>query len=202
MPWPRAIVVVLLLLGILVSNPVSADDGKLSLKLNPTQETFQAGQFPQFKVVVSNDTTKTVKFCRYKLDYRLKAAMVIRGPKNYEAQPFVSQRWEDLRKRDIVTLEPGDRIEHVLSFQEDPVFGIIRRAKQPPIIPRSNSIVGFEPGTYTFNTALSSKVGIYIGRDGVFDGRLDARRVPEKWPGYDIGCYAGLIEDTATVIFQ
>ena len=202
MRLPRATLLLLLILGILVSNPAQADEAKLALKLVPTAKTFQAGEFPQFTATIVNEGTQPVKFCRYKLDYRLKAAMVVSGPKNYEAQPFKTQRWEDLRKKDIVTLEPGEKIEHTITFQDDPIFGIIRRAKQPPIIPRSNSIHGFEAGTYTFNTALSSKVGIYIGQDGVFDGRLEARRVPEKWPGYDIGCYSKLMEDTATITFQ
>jgi hypothetical protein len=183
-----------------MSQATSADTKALAMTLTPSQSVFKAGSLPSFQVTIANQSQEAVMFCRYRLDYRLKAAMVVKGEQNYEAQPFVPQTWQDIRKKDIVTLAPGESLTHSLSFDNDPVFGFVRRAKQPPIIPRSNSLTGFPAGSYSFNTALSNQVGLYVGKDGVFDHRLEGRKVPDQWPGIQ-GCFIKLIEGTATVTF-
>ena len=190
----------LICIGTLMSQATSADPKALELTITPTNQTLRAGSLPEFTVTITNQSEQPVMFCRYRLDYRLKAAMVVKGPMNYEVQPFVRQRWQDVRKKDIVTLEPGEHLTHTLNFEEDPIFGFVRRAKQPPIIPRSNSLKGFPAGSYSFNTALSNQVGLYTGQDGVFDHNLDGRKVPDQWPGIQ-GCYSKLIEGTTTVTF-
>jgi hypothetical protein len=183
-----------------MSQATSADTKALELTITPSKSTMKAGDLPSFEVSITNQSQQPVMFCRYRLDYRLKAAMVVKGPQNYEVQPFVSQRWQDVRKKDIVTLTPGETLSHTLTFENDPIFGFVRRAKQPPVIPRSNSLKGFPAGSYSFNTAVSNQVGLYIGQDGVFDHKLEGRKVPDKWPGIQ-GCYSKLIEGTATVTF-
>lgn len=174
------------------------------MSLTPVKAVYQAGTLPEFVVTLTNKTENPIKYCRYRLDYRLKAAMVVDGGsagQDYEAQPFVSQAWEPLKSEDIVVVNPGESVTHRLTFTGDPVFGFLRRAKQPPVIPATNSIKGFPAGTFSFNTALSNKVGLYVGRDGVFDHKLEVRKVPDQWPGIE-GCSPRLIEATATVRFE
>lgn len=175
------------------------------MTMTPTQTEYKAGELPSFQVALKNKSSQAVKFCRYKLDYRLKAAMIADGGKgglDFELQPFVTQSWEKFTPEDIVTLAPGESLEHKLSFHKDPIFGFLRRAKQPPVIPASNAIDGFPAGTYEFNTALSNQVGIYVGRDGMFDRKLEGRKVPDQWPGNMGDCYLNLVEASATVKFR
>jgi hypothetical protein len=184
-----------------MSQATSADPKALEMTIASSTSALKAGSLPSFQVSITNQSQEAVMFCRYRLDYRLKAAMVVKGPQNYEAQPFVTQTWQDVRKKDIVTLAPGETLSHTLTFEGDPIFGFVRRAKQPPIIPRSNSLKGFPAGTYSFNTAVSNQVGLYMGREGAFDHRLEGRKVPDQWPGIQ-GCFSKLIEGTATVTFS
>lgn len=184
-----------------MSQATVADSKALSMSMVPSSKTQKAGTLPSFEVTITNQTQEPVKFCRYLLDYRLKAAMVATGEQNYEAQPFVTQSWKELKPEDIVSLAPGESFTHHLSFQDDPIFGFVRRAKQPPIIPRSHVIQGFPKGSYSFNTALSNQVGLYIGETGVFNHKLQGRKVPDQWPGIE-GCFLKLIEDSASVTFS
>ena len=182
-----------------------AQEQALAMTMTPSQEEYQAGELPSFQITLTNTSSQPLKFCRYKLDYRLKAAMIADGGKtgpDFELQPFVAQSWESFTPEDIVTLAPGESLQHTLTFQEDPVFGFLRRAKQPPIIPASNAIKGFPAGKFHFNTALSNQVGIYVGRDGVFDHKLEGRKVPDQWPGNIEGCFLDLVEASASVTFR
>lgn len=184
---------------------LSAQEKAVSMVMTPIKPTYRAGELPEFVVVLTNNSSTPVKLCRYRLDYRLKAAMVVRGEARgprFEAQPFVSQKWEPLDPNDIVTLAPGQSLSHRLTFSQDPVFGFLRRAKQSPVIPASHAIKGFPAGKFSFNTALSNQVGLYIGRDGVFDHRLEGRKVPDGWPGNIDGCFLELVEATALVEFK
>jgi len=184
--------------------PVPAQHKPIQMTLTPAQESYPAGALPEFVVELKNVSDTPVRFCRYRLDYRLKAALVVdggKGGKDFEAQPFVSQKWTPVKQKDIAFLRPGETLSHRLSFQDDPIFGFLRRAKQPPIIPASNAISGFPPGRYSFNTALSNQVGLYVGRDGFFDHNLEGRKVPDKWPGLE-GCFLDLVEATAVVEFR
>lgn len=183
---------------------VSAQEQAIAMSMVPVQASYSEGQLPEFDVVLKNSSQAPVKFCRYRLDYRLKAAMVVDGGTgglDFEAQPFVPQKWDPLEPEDIVTLAPGESLTHRLSFQNDSIFGFLRRAKQPPIVPASNAISGFPKGNYEFNTALSNQVGLYVGQTGMFDHRLEGRKVPDQWPGIE-GCYLKLIEATAKVTFN
>ena len=184
-----------------MSQATSAEPKAVAMTLSASQPTFKAGTLPTFQVTITNQSQEVVKFCRYRLDYRLKAAMVVKGTQNYEAQPFVKQTWEDIRKKDIVDLQPGESLQHTLSFDNDPIFGFVRRAKRPPIIPRANCLKGFPAGTFEFNTALSNQVGLYVGETGVFNHRLEGRKVPDQWPGMG-GCFLQLIEGSTTVTFS
>lgn len=180
-----------------------AQESRLVMEMVPLRSIYSVGELPQFRVTFANRGVSPLKFCRYKLDYRLKAAMVAEGvPKgaHFEAQPFVTQSWDPLKQEDIVVLAPGEELTHILKFEDDPVFGFLRRAKQPPVIPVSNAVKGFPKGTFSFNTAVSNQVGLYVGQSGVFDRRLEGRKVPDVWPGVQ-GCHLGLVEATAKVTF-
>lgn len=183
---------------------MAAQTSALSMKMIPAAQSYPANSLPQFEIVVTNTSDEPIRFCRYRLDYRLKAAMVVDGGpggRDFELQPFVSQEWVPFQDEDIVTLAPGEQLSHQLTFEGDPIFGFLRRAKQPPIVPASNAISGFPAGKYTFSTALSNQVGLYVGRDGFFDHSLQGRKVPDQWPGIE-GCVLELIEATADVSFQ
>ncbi|MCA9780604.1 MAG: hypothetical protein KC800_27960 [Candidatus Eremiobacteraeota bacterium] len=184
---------------------MSSEEPALNMRMIPVKEAYPAGTLPQFEVIITNASQQPVRFCRYRLDYRLKAAMVVDGGKggqDFELQPFVSQTWEPLNSsKDIVILGPGEQLRHRLTFKDDPIFGFLRRAKQPPVIPASNAVDGFPAGKYSFNTALSNQVGLYVGKDGVFDHRLEGRKVPDQWPGIE-GCYLKLFETTTEVVFR
>lgn len=185
-------------------SPLSAQEQALEMSLSPVQAVYPVGSLPEFTVTFTNRSQTPVKLCRYKLDYRLKAAMVVdggAGGPDFEAQPFVTQTWNDLKAEDIVTVGPGQTISHQLKFEADPVFGFLRRAKQPPVIPSTNAIKGFPSGTFSFNTAISNKIGLYVGQNGVFDHKLQVRHVPDQWPGIQ-GCFDRLVEATASVRFQ
>lgn len=176
----------------------------LEMTLTPARPTYRTGELPEFTVSLTNRSQEPLKFCRYRLDYRLKAAMVVdggQGGPDFEAQPFVSQTWEPLTEADYVTLAPGETLSHKLTFDKDPIFGFLRRAKQPPVIPSTNIIEGFPSGRFTFNTALSNQVGLYVGKNGVFDRKLEGRKVPDQWPGVS-GYYGDLVEADATVVFE
>lgn len=185
-------------------SPLSAQEQALEMSLTPAKAVYPAGTLPKFVVTLTNKTQAPIRYCRYRLDYRLKAAMVVDGGSggaDYEAQPFVGQTWEPLKPDDIVVVNPGESLTHRLSFTGDALFGFLRRAKQPPIIPATNCIKGFPAGEFSFNTALSNKIGLYVGQDGVFDHKLEVRKVPDQWPGIE-GCYTRLVEATATVRFE
>lgn len=176
----------------------------LEMTLTPTSPIYKAGELPEFTVSLTNRSSAPLNFCRYRLDYRLKAALVVDGGPgglDFEAQPFVRQVWEPLTDGDYITLAPGETLSHKLTFHNDPIFGLLRRAKQPPVIPSTNIIEGFPAGRFKFATALSHQVGLYVGRDGVFDRKLEGRKVPDQWPGVS-GYYSELVEAEATVIFK
>lgn len=176
----------------------------LEMTLTSTQATYKVGELPEFTVSLTNRSDQPLKFCRYRLDYRLKAAMIAdgsQGTPDFEAQPFVTQSWEPLKDDDLVTLAPGQTLTHQLTFSGDAIFGFVRRSKQPPVIPSSNAITGFPAGRFTFNTAVSHQVGLYVGQNGMFDRKLEGRKVPDQWPGLP-DFYTDLAEAGVEVRFE
>ena len=56
---------------------LSAQEKAVSMVMTPIKPTYRAGELPEFVVVLTNNSSTPVKLCRYRLDYRLKAAMVV-----------------------------------------------------------------------------------------------------------------------------
>lgn len=171
-----------------------------------TDSRCAANSLPRFQVVIANRSQAPVRLCAYMLEYRLKAAMVaVRqgAGADYELQPFQPVTWRPFATADLVTLEPGQKLEHTLQLPGEGDFGFIQRRSQPPVIPKKWVIAGFPAGTFAFNTAISDQMGIYVGAPGVFDHRLEGRKIPRDLPdaGSPEGVFTDLLEASATVTF-
>lgn len=156
----------------------------LQLDLKPAG-SFRAGEIPTFEVVLRNAGASATAVLLYMFDYRLKAAMVAQNEgkgASYEAQPFHTVRWEPARAQDVVRLEPGAEVRHRLSWDDPYAFAFIQRHSQPPVVTPGYRIKGFPAGTFRFSTGLFEQMGIYVGADGVFDHRLEGRRLPAEVP--------------------
>ena len=178
----------------------------LQLELLPTQSDFAAGSIPDFAVRIRNSGSSAARVCIYMLDYRLKAAMVAnshQGKSDFELQPFRPVTWLPIILGDVIELAPGAHHEHLLKLNGDDVFGFIQRHSQLPAVPSSWIVKGFPAGQFTFQTALSEQMGIYVGQTGFFDRKLEARKVPRDLPGGEAysDCFMPFIKGTATLRF-
>lgn len=158
----------------------------LEMKLRPERTDYRAGELPNLEVSLRNTRPTPVRLLAYMLDYRLKAAMVAQNEgrgASYELQPFRSVEWQPARPGDVLTLQPGADWTHRLEWTDRWEFGWIQRHSQPPIVTPGYRLKGFPAGSYRFSTGLFARIGIYRGADGVFDHRLEGKRLPDEIPG-------------------
>lgn len=153
------------------------------------QTQQKAGSLPELLVTLRNVGTRPVRLLTYMLDYRLKAAITAdRQEKgfSYELQPFHPVEWDRPSPGDVTFLAAGAEHVHRLSWDDAYGFGFIQRHSQPPLVPSGFKLKGFPPGTYKFSTCLQQRMAVYVGQDGVFDHKLQPRRLPDGVPGHQI----------------
>lgn len=181
--------------------------GVVTMELEPLSAQPAAGTVPDFRVHVVNRSTDPVTLCTYMLDYRLKASLTAQNQTpdgvHYECQPFKPVKWRDVTGEDFYELGPGDTFSTVVRFGDEKGLGWVARHSQPPVLGVNQILAGFPPGTWEFRVCLTDQMALYVGEEGVFDRKLDARLIPSQLPGgQGKKAYGGLLEATATLTFR
>lgn len=181
--------------------------GVVTMELEPLSAQPAAGSVPDFRVTIENRGTEPVTLCTYMLDYRLKASMTAQNEAangvHYECQPFKPVKWRDVTGEDFHELAPGDKLTTEIRFGDEKGFGWVARHSQPPVLGVNQIIPGFPSGSWEFRVCLTDQMALYVGEEGVFDRKLEARLIPSQLPGgQQRKAYGGLLEATAKLSFR
>jgi hypothetical protein len=130
----------------------------LKLEIIPEKTSYNEGDIPVFKAVITNISDHDILFCRYHLRHRLLSSLTGGG---YEVFPFAPTPELPIEEKDLVNLKPGQSISETLDIKNEQHYEFLYGGKLPPRIPQTMALTGFPPGDYEFQ--------VYVGKDILYN---------------------------------